>query len=474
MEGVVKLPIRQRRRLAWLALLLAASGMLLLASAAQAAGHRGAVMVKDIAPGHSSSITEPDSSCGCISYAGGDLTNVGGTLYFSADDGTNGFELWRSDGTARGTRMVKDINPGAGSSNIDWITAVHRILYFRADDGVHGAELWRSDGTGAGTRMVKDINPGGSSYPGGYSYIGGLTEISGTLYFPAFDDTHGYGLWRSDGTEAGTSLVKQLGSFGDLIFPLIDVRGTLYFGFYDHSAHSGLWRSDGTEAGTVVIKQGFVGTLEFTDFRRTLSFLGDDGLRGPALWRSDGTAPGTTMVKDFDPLLPCCFTKANDTLYFLRSNGGTATSELWRSNGTEAGTALVKRANGGFSEPTAVNGNLFLGGRRALWRSDGTRRGTKLLRGKFSPVSLTAVKRTLYFAAIDRRHGEELWRSNGTRKGTRMVSDIRRGTVSSDPQNLTAVGNTLFFTATDARHGEELWRAGPKPCTTAKGKCKKG
>ena len=470
----MKLPIRQPARLAWLALLIAAGAMLLSALGAQAASKRGAVLVKDIRPGRSASITEPDFCCGEIPYGGGDLTNVRGTLYFSADDGSHGYELWRSDGTARGTRMVKDINPGAGSSNIDWITAVNRILYFRADDGAHGAELWRSDGTEAGTRMVKDINPGGSSYPGGYSYIGGLTESSGTLYFPAFDDTHGYGLWRSDGTEAGTSLVKQVGSFGDLIFPLIDVGGTLYFGFYDHSAHSGLWRSDGTEAGTVVIKQGFVGTLEFTGFRRSLYFLGDDGLRGPALWRSDGTTPGTTIVKDFDPFLPCCFTQANHTLYFLRSIGATATSELWRSDGTEAGTTLVKHTNGGFSELTAVKGNLYLGGRRALWRSDGTRRGTKLLRGKFSPVSLTAVERTLYFAAIDRRHGEELWKSNGTRKGTRMVREIRRGSVGSDPQNLTAVGNTLFFTATDARHGEELWRAGPKPCKTTKGKCKKG
>ena len=160
-----------------LALLLAAGGMLLSTAGAQAAGHRGAVLVKDINPGHSPSITAIYSNCGCH-YNGGELTDVRGTLYFSANDGKHGYELWRSDGTARGTRMVKDINPGRRWSNLSGITAVGRLIYFTADDGVHGGELWRSDGTARGTRMVKDINPGPAS--GG---PGELTDANGTLYF---------------------------------------------------------------------------------------------------------------------------------------------------------------------------------------------------------------------------------------------------------------------------------------------------
>ena len=479
----MKLSIRQTATLGWTLVLLLAA-MLLSTSGAQAASKRGAVLVKDIRPGPAPSVTEPDCSCGEISYAGGDLTNVRGTLYFSAEDGAgagrHGYELWRSDGTERGTRMVKDINPGAGSSDLSGITPVNHIFYFSADDGVHGTELWRSDGTARGTRMVKDINPAGSSYPGGF------INVSGTLYFYG-DDGTGVGLWRSDGTEAGTSLVKGFGSLGDSSL-LIDVGGTLYFALSDAGAHSEVWRSDGTEAGTGLVKQGFVGELKFTDFRGTLYFFGDDGIHGPALWRSDGTTLGTTVVKNFTPYLPCpsfahvknCFPDLKNAFYFLWSNSAQAGldpygNELWRSNGTEAGTTLVKRANDVFSEPTAVKGNLYLSGRHALWRSDGTRRGTKLVRrlsGSYDrPRLLTAVKATLYFAAAgDKRHGEELWRSDGTRKGTKMVrdirhsaQDIRRGNVSSQPQNLTAVGNTLFFTASDARHGEELWRAGPKP-----------
>ena len=239
----VKPSLHRPAILAWgLALLIAACGMLVSTPGAQAAGHRGAVLVKDINPGRSPSVTNIDGGdCGCI-YNGGDLTDVRGTLYFSANDGKHGYELWRSDGTARGTRMVKDINPGKGWSNLSGITAVNRIVYFTADDGVHGAELWRSDGTARGTRMVKDINPGGQSGVPPPSPTSTASSTSPLSTAPIA------GLWRSDGTAAGTTLVKAIGALA-----LTDVNGTLYFassgGFY-----SELWRSDGTEAGTTLVK----------------------------------------------------------------------------------------------------------------------------------------------------------------------------------------------------------------------------
>ena len=91
------------------------------------------------------------------------LTNVDGTLYFEASNATDGFELWKSDGTAAGTVMVKDINPGPDGSNPSDLTNVNGTLYFEANDGPNGAELWKSDGTAAGTVMVKDIDPGPTS-----------------------------------------------------------------------------------------------------------------------------------------------------------------------------------------------------------------------------------------------------------------------------------------------------------------------
>ena len=170
-------------------------------------------MGKDIRSGFDSS--SPDQ-----------LTAVGNTLYFRATDGTNGYELWKSDGTANGTMMVKDINNGSGSSYHYGLTAVGNTLYFRATDGSNGTELWKSDGTEAGTMMVKDIYSGYSSSSPSY-----FTAVGNTLYFTATDGSNGTELWKSDGTEIGTMMVKDIYSGSSSSTPsyLKAVGNTLYF-----------------------------------------------------------------------------------------------------------------------------------------------------------------------------------------------------------------------------------------------------
>ena len=92
--------------------------------------------------------------------------SLAGTLYF-ANDGAHGTELWKTDGTGAGTAMVKDIWSGSVSSKPTWLTDVGGTLYFSARDTTHGRELWKSDGTAAGTTLVKDIvNGPGDSSPG--------------------------------------------------------------------------------------------------------------------------------------------------------------------------------------------------------------------------------------------------------------------------------------------------------------------
>ena len=85
-----------------------------------------------------------------------------------------------------------------------------------ADDGINGQELWTSDGTSAGTTLVKDINPGIAKS----SYRGALTNVGGTLFFSATDGTNGYELWKTDGTSTGTHIVKDIRIGASSAYPL--------------------------------------------------------------------------------------------------------------------------------------------------------------------------------------------------------------------------------------------------------------
>ena len=129
-------------------------------------------------------------------------------LYFFARTASDGVELWKSNGTSAGTIEVKDINPGGDSSYDDTYTtffANNNVLYFNANDGTHGTELWKTNGTPDGTVMVKDINAGADS-----SNAENLTALGTTVLFSATDATHGTELWKTDGTTEGTVLVKIL------------------------------------------------------------------------------------------------------------------------------------------------------------------------------------------------------------------------------------------------------------------------
>ena len=468
----MKLSIRhQPAGFAWLALLIVTTATVVLASGAQAASNRGAVLVKDIARGNPKLPGSSGDPSG--------LVNVAGTLYFAAHDRRHGDELWQSDGTRRGTRMVKDIAPGRPGSSPDQLTAVGKTLYFTARDGIHGPELWRSNGTARGTRLVKDLVPGQGAYS-----LGAFTNVAGTLFFIAGAAPQSgtqTGLWASNGTAATTGLVKGLEQIG---YPTA-VGHVLYFAASD-GAHAGLWRSDGTTSGTMLVKElegaNICGDAScyLTNVAGSLFFAADHGTN-VGLWRSDGTDAGTTLVKD--GVSAYDLTAVGRTLYFATRD--YSDSWLWRSDGTVAGTVPIISIGAtpegcycgleitGFPELTNVGGTLFFYGAGGLSRTDGTPSGTKLLRGGSLADQLAAAGKTLYFQSSDKKHGAELWRSDGTRRGTRMVRDIRRGKESSNIFELTAVGKTLFFRADDGVQGHELWRAGPKPCKTAKGKCKK-
>jgi ELWxxDGT repeat protein len=426
----------------------------------------GTVLVKDILPGSTSSFPTG-------------LTSAAGLLLFSANDGTSGGELWSSDGTNAGTMLVKDIRPGSASSSPSALASVLGLLLFSADDGTGGSELWRSDGTPAGTILVKDLYGGleGSS-PSSFTEI-----ASGDILFSATLPGVGTELCKSDGTTAGTGLLLDLdpsppGSLPSGPGNLVDVGGTVFFQADEGFNGRELWKTDGTTAGTVLVKDITPGSASTqfasvspTAFRNgivfTMAFPATD--REP--WISDGTAAGTMQLKDISPGAassdPGEFTVVGGAVLFFASDP-TAGRELWKSDGTAAGTVRVADINPGFngSGPFGLrrlgNNVVFAansGSGYELWRSDGTAAGTVSITSGISPSFLTVVGSTLYFVADTAAVGRELWKSDGTAAGTVLVRDSFP-LISEYPNNLTAAGDLLFFVGIEVSSLlERLWRS---------------
>jgi ELWxxDGT repeat protein len=236
------------------------------------------------------------------SASGSPLAGANGQLFFAGSDARSGVELWKSDGTPAGTMLLANLAPDTSrdtyGSNPSSLTNVDGTLFFVADDGVHGMELWRSDATVAGTALVKDINSGAASAFADQS--GQLTAaVDGTLFFVAEDGISGGELWRSDGTDPGTVRLTHIdpGPYGPRPWRLTAVDGRLFF-----LSGTGLWKSDGTAPGTAQVADisvlgGFYPSA-LTAANGVLCFL-TRGSNGTQLWRSDGRARGTMPVAEF-------------------------------------------------------------------------------------------------------------------------------------------------------------------------------
>lgn len=355
----------------------------------------GTALVKDIWPGPSGS--------GLSS-----LVVLNNRLYFQANDNVAGIELWTSDGTAAGTRLVKDVRPGpynsmSGSSDNPLVVAGNS-LYFRAWDGLTGDELWKSDGTAAGTVLVKDLVPGVNG-----CYPIELTAHNGKVYFGADDQVLGIELYVSDGTVAGTRLVRDInpGPYNSNPSDMQGMGPNMYFKARTPASGRELWKSDGTAAGTVLVKDilpgtgdgapAFLNSMQYiTAFNGYVYFGGYDGGGFTRLYRSNGTAAGTTV---FNPataslLTPDYVTVANNTLYFCAyepTRNPAVGSEPWKSDGTAAGTVFMGDISPGSNSSDAggftyYNGMVIFAATdynngRELWRSVATPTATKAAAG---------------------------------------------------------------------------------------------
>ncbi len=229
--------------------------------------------------------------------------NWKGVVYFAAEDMTNNSELWRSDGTANGTYMIKDLNVptnGTRSSSPTAFFVYNNALYFQANsdagsDSNAFAQLWKTDGTANGTVLIKVMSPssGGLESP---------TIVNGLIFFAAPVANYEYELWRSDGTENGTYLVKQIAaSNGSNPRYFVNYNNELYFVANDRIHGDQIWKSDGTDNGTTMVHD--LGTRAFPNslipFHGKLLFKQTTAAEGVEFWETDGITP--QLVADINP-----------------------------------------------------------------------------------------------------------------------------------------------------------------------------
>ncbi len=392
----------------------------------------GTRLVKDLVPGR-----EGSSPIG--------LTSTSDKLFLLAYGAEKGLGLCVSNGTDPGTFFLTHGQifslDGQGSASLG------KTLFFRRDVNSQGMELWTSDGTSQGTKLLKDIRPGAEG-----SEPRNLTRVGSNIFFIARRASGGETLWLTNGTASGTREVAPKLDFLILGTEFAALGKGLIFSACTWNSNDGpeLWISTGTAASTRrltnINPNGSANPRNFVVVNNKLFFTADDGTCGQELWITDGTTAGTRLVKDIHPggadaslSFP---TRVGNRLFFLADDGNTG-SELWVSDGTRAGTRLVRDLQPGQGSPlyapntlTAVGDNLYFtfdspASGRELWISDGTRTGTKLVAdihpGAFDSeiTSMRQVGNLLFFNATDGRSGKELWGLD--------VSSPLRATLSSPP-----------------------------------------
>ena len=376
----------------------------------------------------------------------------------------HGYELWRTDGTQKGTFMAAELVDGIEPAydGPEGLIVLNGAVLFTAAGA--GWDLWRSDGTSAGTRRIAPVRKvAGAVLGGALLFVGGPHDASGAIT--------SVGLWRTDGTEAGTSLLQDLGTpdadhasfyvgtdtfavvpVGDRMIVLaspglasVSVAGVQTFP--PGPPMDAVWVSDGTAAGTHFVTE----LAEFSRFNTTFdarvlngAVLFGSSAQGEApelfsLWRTDGTAAGTFRLAPMFNFIDA--DAANGNVFFAAATYETG-RELWVSDGTVANTHLVKDINPG--------------------SADGLERRDVRLPSSIGHIVSAAVGRGIIVEASDGTHGLEPWFSDGTDAGTRLIGDVFPGSQGSTLGRPVSMNGTGYFMATSsAQHGYALWRFDP-------------
>lgn len=418
------------------------------------------------------------------------FTNVNDNVFFRARGTKYGNQLFKSDGTRIGTKLIKDINIGNDCiDDLSEMRSINGVLFFSAIDGTHGYELWKSDGTESGTVIVKDINPGNNSSMLNYNDKQLFTVINNILYFYANDGAHGFELWRSDGSESGTYMIKDINNGSNYNYSsyprdFVLLNDKIYFIANDSNTGSALWTTNGTESGTLkIINLNDMRVLKAVRNKLLIIAETSGTSYGPHdLWASDGTASGTTHIKSFGDNIDSDIqftTILNDELYFVAKSPDSFRKAIYKTDGTIGGTKLLFDGASHQTMPdldidkilTCGNYMYFLvqsydGTDRELWRSNGVT--TEKIAGPDTDDflyirDLTCFNSNLLYLAEAFPH--KIWMTNNSlREPLHLDINVLNGRNLEGYDAIQELGTTktnLYFKARNNSSGTELYITTP-------------
>jgi len=392
-------------------------------------------------------------------------------VFFFINESVSGAEMWASDGTRAGTRLIRKLATTVSTEALP-VNTSHPIVMANGDQrfwfaprasqlGIGSTESWYSDGTATGTGLTASLQPELESLLS----QGQIRSLTAGLLFQdrlsLFINTDEQSqLWLSDGASAaGTQRLAVLPATFSQDFPRPEqmaIAGDYFFFRAGSEQNSQLWRTDGTSAGTLALGSIALGKLRAGGPNR-LYAQASTAKTGQEPWVSDGTIAGTQLLKDIYPgeesSSPQLLTTLNDSFLFVATSpSGT---ELWSTQGSPESMRLVTQLSAQRLSPVNDSaetqasfkrhqGKLFFhlgravnqgstdsnttGNDEGLWVTDGSAAGTQQLAAVRFPRGFSAVafKDKLFFSGMT-QDGLELWRSDGTASGTEQVIDLLPG-----------------------------------------------
>jgi len=409
-------------------------------------------LLKDIFVGQNSGIP-----------ANSKFVKINNKIYFLAQQNYSGYQIWETDGTPYGTIKKQDIN--SNYSIEEFVAVGNKIFYYQ------NKELWVFDTVANNLSLLKT-----------FEYTSGTMKLevfNNQLFLAANDGISGKEIWKSDGTVAGTTLLKDIATGnGNSIsndFKILTLNNGKFYFIANTATGYQLYESNGTTSGTVsLMPVQSIGELNGASAGNYFVFVGFDSANGGMEpWISDGTVSGTKLLKDILPgnsssmaINNSKFFKVNNKIYFDSSYNGINQlygNYVWETDGTSTGTVLFNTPTNNVLYGVSSDAQHLILTKPNEWNRFWVTNGNSAQMFEMTALGMTAsngvldFNSKLYLAGTSAKHGMELYSLNPLTQETTLVSDISKFE-SSAPHSYNVLNDNLIFIAADREFNNQIYK----------------